>query len=124
MGRTYMEAGACGIPVVAARVGGVPSVVTNNVNGLLVDDPLDRDDIAAMVDRLLADEDLRRRMGQTGLKMAREEFSWERVAAAFEEVMAASVGHSDSRPLYGHLTGDGDNVANRSHSAKKGIDSR
>jgi glycosyltransferase involved in cell wall biosynthesis len=91
MGRTYMEAGASGLPVVAARVGGVPSVVRDNVNGLLVRDPQDQDEIAAAIDRLLADEGLRQRMGNAGLKMARERFSWERVVAAFEEVMVAVV---------------------------------
>lgn len=94
MGRTYMEAGACGLPVVAAKVGGVPSVVIDNVNGLLVEDPQDQDEIAAAIDQLLENEDLRLRMGQAGLEMAREEFSWERVTAAFEEVMVVSVPRS------------------------------
>jgi phosphatidylinositol alpha-1,6-mannosyltransferase len=95
MGRTYMEAGACGTPVVAARVGGVPSVVRDNVNGLLVEDPLNREDIAEAVDRLLTDVDLRHRLGGAGLEMARESFSWEQVAARFEDLMAASVARSD-----------------------------
>lgn len=95
MGRTYIEAGACGTPVVAARVGGVPSVVRDNVNGLLVEDPLNREDIAEAVDRLLTDVDLRQRLGGAGLEMARESFSWEQVAARFEELMAASVACSN-----------------------------
>ena len=43
MGRTYFEAGACGIPVLGARVGGVPDVVRHGENGLLVDDPEDEE---------------------------------------------------------------------------------
>lgn len=77
----------------------MPSVVIDNVNGLLVEDPQDQDEIAAAIDRLLANEDLRLRMGRTGLKMAREKFSWEQAAASFEEVMVASVDHSNGRPL-------------------------
>lgn len=102
MGRTYMEAGACGIPVVAARVGGVPSVVVDGVNGLLVENPLDGGDVATAVDRLLADGGLRQRMGMAGLEMARERFSWEKVAAAFEEAMVAVVDRSrrgEVRPI-------------------------
>lgn len=95
MGRTYMEAGACGLPVVAARVGGVPSVVNDKVNGLLVDDPLDLEDIAGKIDRLLADAELRRRMGEAGLEMAREQFSWQRVASRFEDLMLATLSPSD-----------------------------
>jgi glycosyltransferase involved in cell wall biosynthesis len=92
MGRTYMEAGACGIPVVAAKVGGVPSVVMDNVNGLLVNDPQDQDTIAEAIVRLLTDPELRQRMGQAGLEMAREKYSWERVTVAFEDAMVNAVG--------------------------------
>ena len=95
MGRTYMEAGACGIPVVAANVEGVPSVVIPGVNGLLVDDPKNQDEVAAAVDRLLSDTGLRQRLGQTGLKIAREKFSWQRVAVAFEEVMVDAMDHDE-----------------------------
>jgi len=87
MGRTYFEAGACGIPVVGARVGGVPDVVRHGENGFLVNDPEDVDAVADCIRRLLTNPQLRNRMGAAGLKRAREEFSWERVGAAFEEVM-------------------------------------
>ncbi len=90
MGRTYFEAGACGIAVIAARVGGVPAVVRDNVNGLLVSDPLDQAEIRAKLERLLADETLRKRLGAEGLRMARDEFSWDRVGAAFERLLLAA----------------------------------
>jgi glycosyltransferase involved in cell wall biosynthesis len=94
MGRTYMEAGACSIPVVASGVGGVPSVVIDHVNGLLVNDPQDQNAIAGAIDRLLVDTELRQRMAQAGLEMAREEYSWARVAVAFEDVMVESMRRS------------------------------
>ncbi len=87
MGRTYFEAGACSVPVIGARVGGVPSVVKDGRNGLLVDDPEDEKAIASCIERLLRDESLRKRMGAEGLRRARTEFSWERVGAAFEDEM-------------------------------------
>jgi hypothetical protein len=96
MGRTYMEAGACELPVIASRVGGVPSVVQDHVNGLLVEDPLDQDEIARNFEILLENAELRQQLGQAGLKMAREQFSWERVAEKFEqEMLVAAMQHSD-----------------------------
>ena len=82
MGRTYFEAGACGIPVIAAGIEGVSAVVRDNVNGLLVADPLDHAEIRAKIERLLTDAELRKRLGAEGLRMAREEFSWDSVGAA------------------------------------------
>lgn len=95
MGRTYMEAGACGLPVVAANVGGVPSVVTDNINGILVNNLHDIEGIILAVERLLVDENLRKRMGNAGFDMVRKKFSWEQVAAQFEDVMLASVNKSE-----------------------------
>jgi glycosyltransferase involved in cell wall biosynthesis len=59
------EAMAHGKPVVATRVGGIPELITDGVSGHLVD----RGDVPAMSDRvlaLLADSDLRARMGEAG----------------------------------------------------------
>jgi len=90
MGRTYFEAGACGLPVIAARVEGTTSVVRDNLNGLLVSNPLDQAEIRSKLELLLADETLRKRLGAEGLRMAREEFSWDRVGAAFERLLLAA----------------------------------
>lgn len=90
MGRTYFEAGACGIPVVAAGVEGVTAVVRDNVNGLLVSDPLDETGIRNRIESLLTDPAFKSRLGAEGLRMAREEFSWEIVGAAFERLLLAA----------------------------------
>jgi len=55
--QTVMEAQAAGLPVVATRVGGIPDVVEDGRNGLLVDEG-DPRDLAAAVDRLSGDPDL------------------------------------------------------------------
>ena len=87
MGRTYFEAGACGIPVIASRVGGVPSVVLHGINGLLINDPEDAHEVAASIRRLMDDSKLRRDLGLAGLRLARDEFSWERVGEQFERAL-------------------------------------
>ena len=56
---TVLEALAVGTPVVATAVGGVPEVVVDGVNGLLVP-PHDVAAIAAAVERVVSEADLRR----------------------------------------------------------------
>ncbi len=56
---TVLEALAVGTPVIATAVGGIPEVLVDGENGLLVP-PHDVDAIAAAVERLIRDDDLRR----------------------------------------------------------------
>lgn len=91
MGRTYFEAGGCGIPVIGARVGGVSSVIEEGKNGLLVDDPEDVSEVVDKIRYLLENPHERKRMGGEGVKLAKEKFSWARVGEAFEELLERSV---------------------------------
>ena len=73
-----IEALAGGRPVVATRVGGVPDVVRDGVDGFLVEPG----DVDAMADRLAAlasDEQLRHRMGEAGRADVHERYSVERL---------------------------------------------
>jgi glycosyltransferase involved in cell wall biosynthesis len=60
-----LEAMACGLPVVASRVGGVAELVKDGVNGFLVEAD-DIDSIARSILTLLEDSELRERMGSEG----------------------------------------------------------
>ncbi|MGH7860542.1 MAG: glycosyltransferase family 4 protein, partial [Candidatus Binatia bacterium] len=75
-GRTIIEAMACGKPVVATRVGGVPEIVVEGTTGLLVDPGAPRQ-LADAAERLLRDERLRSEMGANGRKRVIEDFSLE-----------------------------------------------
>ncbi len=74
-GIVYLEAGACGKPVVAGRGGGVEEAVEDGVTGLLVD-PLDVGEIAEAIVRILKDKELARRLGENGRKRAMRQPDW------------------------------------------------
>ena len=78
-----------GRPVVATPVGGTPEVVADGETGLLVP-PRDPHALADALGRLLADPQLRARMGEAGERRVRERFSaeamTERLLALYDEV--------------------------------------
>ena len=77
-GIVFLEAAASGLPVVGGISGGVPDAVNDGVNGLLVDTE-DIDALAEALGRLVADDELRLRMGRESRRWA-EGFSWDRFA--------------------------------------------
>ena len=68
MGRVLVEAMAAGLPIVASRVGGIPDLVKDGKNGLLVP-PADAPALSKAISGLLADKKNRNRMGKAGKKM-------------------------------------------------------
>jgi glycosyltransferase involved in cell wall biosynthesis len=86
-----LEAMASARPVVATPVGGTPELVEDGETGLLVP-PRDPGALAAALRRLLADADLRRRLGEAGERRVRERFSLDamtgRVLAIYDEIVA------------------------------------
>jgi len=76
-----MEAAACGVPVVATAVGGVPELVQDGATGLLVP-PAEPAALAAALGRLLTDAELRSRMGKAARAHAETAFSAARQADA------------------------------------------
>ncbi|HEX6701847.1 MAG TPA: glycosyltransferase family 4 protein [Gaiellaceae bacterium] len=76
-----IEAMAHGRPVVASAVGGIPELVEDGVTGFLVE-PGDVEGLRAALERLLADPELRRRMGRAGRAKVAERCSIESVTEA------------------------------------------
>jgi len=79
------EAMAFGRPVVASAVGGLLDAVEDGVTGMLVP-PEDAGALRKAVQSLLADAELRRRLGTAARERARERFSWETATNATLEV--------------------------------------
>lgn len=71
------EAMAFGKPIVATKVGGIPELVNDSVSGFLVErnDPVSA---AERLNRLAADPELRRRLGDAGRSVVREKFDLRR----------------------------------------------
>ncbi|MCL6632757.1 MAG: glycosyltransferase family 4 protein [Alicyclobacillus herbarius] len=80
-----MEAQVMGIPVVAARVGGIPEFLVDGETGLLVE-PRNAAALAEALERILADAGLRQRLGEHAYRRGREFWGWERMATAVMEV--------------------------------------
>jgi starch synthase len=79
-GLVALEAMACGIAVVATRVGALPEVIENGSTGLLVP-PGDPNDLAEAISELLADPRKRARMGEAGSARARGKYSIEQISS-------------------------------------------
>ncbi|MCK4262075.1 glycosyltransferase, partial [bacterium] len=85
-GIVFLEANACGKPVIGGRSGGVVDAVVDGETGLLVD-PLNTEEISVALVKLLYDESLAERLGQRGRKRVEKELSWEKVTERILGVM-------------------------------------
>ena len=78
-GLVIIEAMASGLPVITSRVAGAADLIIDGVNGLLLRAPSDVNDLAAKIELLLSNAELRKTMGERARETA-EELSWDRVA--------------------------------------------
>jgi glycosyltransferase involved in cell wall biosynthesis len=109
-GLINLEAMACETPVVASAVGGIPEVVVHGETGYLVDPDLSPEppygprhpeqfaqDLATALNRLLADPDLRRRMGHQGRERVEQYYSWRAIAqqtlALYQRLCSSTTWH-------------------------------
>jgi glycosyltransferase involved in cell wall biosynthesis/phosphoheptose isomerase len=95
-----LEAMACGVPVVAAAVGGMIDSVVDGRTGVHVP-PRDPDRLAEAISTLLEDPARRRAYGTAGVKRARRLYDWRRVASqtldVYSQVLASPARHAQAR---------------------------
>jgi glycosyltransferase involved in cell wall biosynthesis len=82
---SLLEAMSHHLPVVCTRVGGNPELVTDGVHGALVPAG-DPEALAAAMERLALDPDLRRRQGEAGAARVHDEFSFDRTTDHYEAI--------------------------------------
>lgn len=90
LGIVLTEAMACGTPVVATRVGGIPEAFVDGVHGMLVP-PADPVCMAEAVARLLRDPALRQHMGQEAAAYARQRYDQETMIRSYQDWYAESL---------------------------------
>ena len=86
-GLVLIEAMALGKPVIAAAAGGPLEIVADGETGLLFE-PGNAESLSSAIRRLLADPDLRRRMGIAGRKRYAQKFTARRMAENMQKVYA------------------------------------
>ena len=85
LGLTILEAMASKTPVIATRRGGIPMLVKHGYNGLFVK-VRNSKEIASACNKLLEDDELRKKLGENARKTVEEKFTWGKTAQKFHRL--------------------------------------
>ncbi len=83
-GIVFLEANACGKPVIGGKSGGAAEAIIHNQTGLLVN-PSDIDEVAEAITYLLKNPDAASRMGDKGRQMIEKKFAWGKLVPKIEQ---------------------------------------
>lgn len=86
LGIVYLEASACGLPVIAGNSGGAPDAVVDGVTGIIVDGT-NINDIAGAIVRILTNPAKSKSMGNAGNEWVNANWSWEVWSARFKALL-------------------------------------
>jgi len=79
------EAMACGLPVIVSSQAGVSEIIKDGVDGLILKDPRDPEELSRLLQLLYSDKSLQERLSQNASQTA-QQFTWERNAQVMHEV--------------------------------------
>ncbi len=82
---TVLESIASGTPIITSKVGGIPDVITDSVQGIFVD-PHSVDNIAEAIEQLVSDRKTLSEMSVAAIKRAHENYTIERLASQFSDL--------------------------------------
>jgi glycosyltransferase involved in cell wall biosynthesis len=85
LGIALIEAMAAGLPVIGTRLGGIPEVIEDQINGFLVT-PANSEELASFIERLITDLPTRDKMGEMGRKIYTEKFTSARMINDIESL--------------------------------------
>ena len=77
LGQIFIEAMACGLPVIGAKTGGMPEIISDNYNGYLVQ-PNDPIELAQKIEKILNNKEIRDKFIKAGHKTVEEKFTAEK----------------------------------------------
>lgn len=86
---TILEAMACGTPVIATKIAGIPEVISNGYNGLLLNS-LSESEIAKLVEEILTNPSLRNKLSQEAFKTILEKYSWKASVSKYIKLLELS----------------------------------
>jgi glycosyltransferase involved in cell wall biosynthesis len=86
-----LEAMSCGLPIIATRVGGIPEIIDNGRNGLLVP-PNDVKKLAESMLAIATDSGLRERLSKAARMTTTHRYSIESMVQQTREAFAAAAG--------------------------------
>ncbi|MBN1780885.1 glycosyltransferase family 4 protein [bacterium] len=89
-GIVFLEANACGKPVIGAKSGGMEDAVVDGITGYLVE-PLDEEKIAGLVVKLLNDRALSKKLGNNGLLRVKQDYNWPAITNLFRQIIIEKV---------------------------------
>ncbi|MEO7144284.1 MAG: glycosyltransferase family 4 protein [Bryobacteraceae bacterium] len=106
LSNSLMEAMACGCAAVASRAGGNPELVVDGETGLLFEKG-DAGGLAACVQSLVDDTELRKRLAAAGTRKIREQFSLRRSVRQMEEIYESFLRHGCDAPFAENVSARG-----------------
>jgi phosphatidylinositol alpha-1,6-mannosyltransferase len=95
-GIVFLEAGACGVPVIGARTGGIPDAVQDGETGRLVP-PSSPTALADAISTLLTTPDLAQHLGKQGLERVRATANWDHVASQLWAILTDTHAQESAR---------------------------
>jgi len=79
---------ACGLPVITTATNGTAEIMTQGVDGLILNEPNDATALASLMRRVYEDGELRQKLGENAARTALQ-YTWDRNAEQFREIFAA-----------------------------------
>jgi glycosyltransferase involved in cell wall biosynthesis len=86
-GNSFVEALACGVPIIGTKVGGIPDFLVDRKTGLFCK-VRDSEDLAEKIKLLLGNRKLGRTIVKNGQRMIKRKYEWSIIARQFDEVLA------------------------------------
>jgi UDP-glucose:(heptosyl)LPS alpha-1,3-glucosyltransferase len=90
------EAMACGLAVITSVTNGTAEIITDGVDGLIVQDPNDAEELAAQIRRLCQDPNLRRQLGENAARTALR-YTWDQNGEQMKEILMSVLRHKKER---------------------------